>query len=158
MRCLLKSAKTVMESAKFDPPKDLGGQELKDSPCKEIVEMKDSCNLYEDMDAEELWKRFSSCGYLYFKKVLNQEKIIKADICIRSSLKEMGVINDEEKMITQNKGGVVDIRHGIFISGQNVDTDPECERRWLKICQSKELKTMMNDGITTVHTFPSHYS
>jgi hypothetical protein len=146
-----KSYRPLKSTKAFDPPKDLGGQKLKDSPCNDIGEMKDSHDLYEDMDGKALWERFCSCGYLYFRNVLNEEKITKANIRIRSSLKEMAIIDDEGDMIGKKKGGVLDISHGTFISGQNVDTGPECERQWLKIGQSKELKTVMNDGINAVH-------
>jgi hypothetical protein len=146
-----ESYRPLKSTKAFDPPKDLGGQKLKDSPCNDIVEMNDSYNLYEDMDAKGLWERFCSCGYLYFRKVLNEGIITKANVHIRSSLKEMAIIDDREDMIGKKKGGVLDISHGYFISGQNIDTGPECERQWLRIGQSKELKTVMNDGINAVH-------
>lgn len=140
---LLKSSK----EASFEPPTDLGGQQLKHTPCKKITEMKDSYSLLDDMDAIGLYERFFSCGYLYLKNALNRNQIMKANANIRNSLQEIEMIDDEGNVIGKKKGGVLDINYGTFISGQDIDTGPEGELQWIKIGKSKELKTVMNDGI-----------
>ena len=135
-------------------PKDIAANGVKNGKTNQmnqpITFLEDSNDLLLNNDINGMWNQFTDQGFLYFRDFLDKEDIMKARTLVLDSLRSMGHIDEEDKILASN-GWTIDCMTGAMIGGKNKYSDGTSDQRWKKLCQTKTINSVFsNDRISRV--------
>lgn len=141
-------------TAEFEFPPDLSGYNVKrcgsNIICngRTVEPLIDSSSLLVDGAENALFERFKTDGYLYFKKLLNKDDILKSKAKILGEMRKMDLVDDNEFALNKT-GWTLETKYGTVISGTSEfsnDSDATEMEKWRRIGTNEEIEAICNSN------------